>query len=321
MNVTFDGHGHSSGTNLRYTNTMLESDWNWDTFKYSQDLGGNNYYGVLNAQSSNEDNCYIVDDPHPGGNRQHVLRVRHKSGKGGPGAIWRGDILGNDGSGTYNGKVALGGGGYDEIYLAFDMYLPSSNGNSNGGDPCALQQKNFGLMTPGLLLATHGSEQAVVHGDTGYSMRLQMYSQQAYGGYHGNFSGSTTYYDANAVQVPNWYDTVDPTTNRDNSPNQYHFAQDVWHTVELHMVVNSADGSTGESGSDLYDGYSEAWVNGVLLQTRTNHQWRYVNTLKIDGVSLFDYYGGNISDPRNTFPIDTYTYYDNIRVSESQITL
>ena len=85
--------------------------------------------------------------------------------------------------------------------------------------------------------------------------------------------------------------------------------------------MNTADGDPAYNPAvDLADGVEEMWVDGVLMLQRTNVVWRKWDQLKVDGVWMSDFYGGNPDDPRNQPSQTQYKYYDNFVVSTEPIT-
>ncbi len=52
----------------------------------------------------------------------------------------------------------------------------------------------------------------------------------------------------------------------------------------------------------------------------SRRRFRTVNTMRIDGIFMYSYYGGNPSDPINQPSKTQVEYYDNFIVSTSPIT-
>ena len=83
---------------------------------------------------------------------------------------------------------------------------------------------------------------------------------------------------------------------------------------------------TKEGVSGLKDGLAEIWVTdpqrwvGARKVSSQLHRWRYTKTMKIDGLWMLNYYGGDASDPVNQPAREQYHYYDNFIVSTSPIT-
>jgi hypothetical protein len=122
-------------------------------------------------------------------------------------------------------------------------------------------------------------------------------------------------YDAERVQYDEFFDIVNPT----NSPAQttWHMPKGQWVRIEQRIKQNTATATEGVG--DKADGILQEWVNGKLAVDKRK-RFRTVNTMHIDGIYMYSYYGGKASDPINKPKQTQNEYYDNFIVSTSPIT-
>ena len=279
---------------VRYTAAQLESDFNWDALNYSQAAGGNNYYGVLNAQTSSVDNSYIVPDP--AGTRGNVLRITIAANTGGLFFQVRGDYTPQD-----------------EVWCSYDIYLPP-------GYIWPLQHKLPGLCAGAPNQVGHSGVPSVTdpwRGTTAFTFVMQAECNTGYGGTPTTGSALGAYrYDAEAVQRTDFL-----TANG----GQYIIGNGRWITIEQHWKRNTCDTDCTQSftGTDARDGTEEVYITdpqkGLAGTNKLDHAtlWAWCTQLKADGINFGIYYGGNPSDPLNTNHNLQYLYFDNIYVTSS----
>ena len=136
----------------------------------------------------------------------------------------------------------------------------------------------------------------------------------------GDGAMSIYYYDADATQRNDFWNTADSTS--EDVVGQYNQPRGYWITVEERIKMNTV---TKEGVSGLKDGLAEVWVTdpqrwaGARKVSSQPHRWRYTKTMKIDGLWMVNYYGGVASNPVNQPSQDQYHYYDNFVVSASPI--
>lgn len=78
-----------------------------------------------------------------------------------------------------------------------------------------------------------------------------------------------------------------------------------WYSVEQYLQLNTP----GEN-----DGIIRAWVDGRLVEEKTDWRWRDVDTLRIEEVWMNVYHGGT-----ETAPQDLVLYIDNVVVSHAYV--
>lgn len=78
-----------------------------------------------------------------------------------------------------------------------------------------------------------------------------------------------------------------------------------WYSVEQYVQLNTP----GEN-----DGIIRAWVDGRLVEEKTDWRWRDVDTLRIEEVWMNVYHGGT-----DTAPQDLVLYIDNVVVSHAYV--
>jgi len=235
----------------------------------------------------------VVRDPTGDPKRGNVMRVTHVAGKGGGGP-------------RFKGRLPV----KDEYYLSYEIFIPKSN-------ELMKQEKMPGLIYGSMLNASHAYQaKPVPEGVLAFLVRLQLLKPGTYQA-RGNANQLTTYiYDADRVQYNRWFNLIDPV----NSPNKstWSFPKGRWVKVELRVKQNTA--TSREGVGDRKDGILQAWIDGQLTVDRQDMRWRTVNTMHIDGLSMYNYYGGDPRNPENKPSRDQYTYFDNFIVSTSPIT-
>ncbi|HEB87282.1 MAG TPA: hypothetical protein ENI68_09760 [Gammaproteobacteria bacterium] len=250
----------------------------------------------------------LVNDPLNDGHGV-VLAVKRLAGQG-----WQGP-----GSGGMAFKADFPE--QEDIYLAYDMYIPSGNE--------LMKIMKF----PGLMF---GTGDMVGHPDfntypTPDSLQTFVFTPSSDGnGAWGRGDGALNlyYYDKERISGNEFFDRTDPTftvgENTSQGGDQYNQPKGYWITIEMRMKMNTV---TQEGVSGLRDGLSEIWItdpnlNGGVakLVSQRNHKWRVSNNIKIDGIGMSLSYGGNGDDPENQPSNDQYHYFDNFRVSTTPIT-
>ena len=240
------------------------------------------------VQGPNHNSVDIVTDPTNSG-RGKVLRTIHRKGFAGEslragGFRWRADMP-----------------PAEEYYFAYDYYVPA-----DWWQP--LQHKMPGMINGTLLEASHSAiENPTTENLVAFTALMQSHSQAAFGRGDRSLAGYT--YDKDRVQAYDWLNTVDPSSEAVSG--QYQIPRGQWITIEQHMKVNT---------NGQRNGFLKIYINGVLVSDQA-HRWRDASSTRlIDGVWMYSFYGGDLSDPRNKPPRDQYQYYDNFIVSDSPIT-
>ena len=234
---------------VRYTKEQLESDFQWDLLGYSASSGGNNYYGVLNAQTSSVDNSYIVPDP--AGTRGNVLRITIAANTGGLFFQVRGDYTAQD-----------------EVWCSYDIYFPP-------GYIWPLQHKLPGLCAGAPNRSWAFRSPSVTdpwRGTTAFTFVMQAECNTGYGGTPTTGSALGAYrYDAEAVQRTDFL-----TANG----GQYIIGNGRWITIEQHWKRNTCDTDCTQSftGTDARDGTEEVYITDPLAG--------YAGTLKLRPVNV-----------------------------------
>lgn len=82
-------------------------------------------------------------------------------------------------------------------------------------------------------------------------------------------------------------------------------AKNRWYAVEQYVQLNTL----GEN-----DGIIRAWVDGRLVEEKTDWRWRDVDTLRIEEVWMNVYHGGTATAPQ-----DLVLYIDNVVVSHAYV--
>ena len=243
----------------------------------------------------------IVSDP-AGEARGNVMRVKRIAGKGGNGT----------GSGGMSFRADFTP--QEEVYLAYDMYVAPDHEWTFG-------QKNPGLITGTMLQASHDyGVKPDPEGVIAFSARITSDNPNAWPA-RGDGAMSVYYYDADATQKNDFWNTIDPSLKE--IVGQYNQPRGYWITVEERIKMNTV---TEEGVSGLKDGLAEVWVtdpqrwDGARKVSSQPHRWRYTKTMKIDGLWMVNYYGGDGSNPVNQPAREQYHYYDNFIVSTSPIT-
>jgi hypothetical protein len=267
-----------------YTKTDAIQDFNADT----------------SSEAVNINNTDIVSDPSGDASRGNVMRVRHLANRGG-------------GNGGFRFKASFPAA--DEYYMAFDVFIP------NNYELVAVE-KLPGLMYGTLLDASHGSNDPTPEGVKAFSVMHQLLGARSYVALGGN-KFSSYVYDADIVQRDVIFDTVVPETDIISSANPAN-AQTIWKMpkgewVRIEQRVKQNTATSQKGVGVLKDGILQQWVNGKLM-VDSRRRFRTVNTMRIDGIYMYSYYGGKTSDPINQPSQTQYEYYDNFIVSKSPIT-
>ena len=234
----------------------------------------------------------VVRDPSGDPRRGNVLRITHLANRSGGGPRFKAQI-----------PVA------DEYFLAFDFFVPHDY-------EFVSAEKLPGLMFGTLLDASHGAGiKPVPEGIKAFSVMHQLLGPAPYPSR--GFSKFTSYvYDAERVQYDEFFDLVNPANSQ--AATTWQFPKGQWVRIEQRIRQNTA---TSEEGvGDKADGILQEWVDGQLAVDKRNKKWRTVNTMHIDGIYMYSFYGGNIRDPLNKPAKTQYSYYDNFTVSTSPIT-
>jgi hypothetical protein len=238
-------------------------------------------------------NVSIVSDPAGNTGRGKVMRVTHLANRGG-------------GSGGFRFKANFPAA--DEYYLAFDMYIPTNY-------EVVATEKLPGLMYGTLLDASHASgKRPVAEGVKAFSVMHQLMGRDAFAG-RGDAKLTSYVYDAKRVQYDEFFDLVNPKNSQAHTTWQMPKGQ--WVRIEQRIKQNTATSRKGVGVKA--DGILQQWVNGKLTVDKRKI-FRTVNTMHIDGIFMYNYYGGKASDPINQPSRTQYGYFDNFIVSRSPIT-
>ena len=81
--------------------------------------------------------------------------------------------------------------------------------------------------------------------------------------------------------------------------------QNRWYSVEQYVQLNTP----GEN-----DGIIRAWVDGRLVEEKTDWRWRDVDTLHIENIWMNVYHGGTA-----TAPSDLVLYIDNVVIAREYV--
>jgi len=230
----------------------------------------------FNANESTEGivltNVDVVNDPSGDPLRGKVMRISH---------------LGN--------KAGLNGGFYfkarfpaaDEYYLSFDVFIPDNY-------ELIAAEKMPGLMYGTLLEASHAYEVLPApEGVKAFSVMHQLLGAEPYSSL-GENKFSSYVYDADVVMRDIIFDTATPETNiatGSNPPNiqtLWRMPKGQWVRIEQRIKQNTATATDGVG--DLRDGIIQEWVNGQLM-VDARRRFRSVNTMHIDGIFMYSYYG------------------------------
>jgi hypothetical protein len=251
----------------------------------------------FNANESTEsvdlNNTSVVNDPSGDPSRGKVMQVTHLAGMGG-------------GNGGFRFKARFPAA--DEYYLAFDIFIPNNY-------ELISAEKLPGLMYGTLLDASHGSGvKPIPEGVKAFSVMHQLLGIEAYPG-RGEGKLTSYVYDADRVQYDEFFDVVNPA----NSPSAttWHLPKGQWVRIEQRIRQNTA--TSQEGVGDKADGILQEWINGKLAVDKRKH-FRTVDTMHIDGIYMYSYYGGKSTDPINKPNQTQNEYYDNFIVSTSPIT-
>jgi hypothetical protein len=173
-----------------------------------------------------------------------------------------------------------------------------------------------------LLDASHGSNEPNPEGVKAFSVLHQLLGPESYVALGGN-KFSSYVYDADIVQRDVIFDAVTPETdiisgsNPANAQTIWKMPKGQWVRIEQRIRQNTATSQKGVGVKK--DGILQQWVNGKLM-VDSRRRFRTVNTMRIDGIYMYSYYGGKAGDPINQPSQTQYEYYDNFIVSKSPIT-
>ena len=273
-----------------YAQANIISDFNIGANGYNDYVAGA-AYGSLD----------IVSDP-AGSGRGNVMRVRHNANTAGNGE--------NSGGMSFRADFEK----KDDVYLAYDMYLPQDH-------EWTKIVKHPGLITGTMLQASHAAGVApVVDGNNAFSSLVSSDSPPAWPS-RGYGALSAYYYDAEAVQRNQFLNKLDPSSKAADS--QYNQPKGRWVTIEMRVKMNTV---TEERVSGLKDGLLEIWVTdpqswaGVRKVSSKTHRWRTSSLLGVDGLWMLNFYGGKVGSSENRPSKDNFHFYDNFVVSSSPIT-
>ncbi len=304
-----------------YKEADLRADFNVNVNGYNDTVHGPDY-----------NSTFIANDPVASG-RGRVLEITRTAGRGGMGAA--------AGGASFRADFPAA----DEYYFAYDTFV---HNKATGGYDFwyPLQEKQPSLITGTKLQSSHpgdnpsGDESGLLAFNAGIQFMSGAYSGRGTGGFDGY--GVTTplfhnvYTTCGNPGVPMLFWDIDDPTNGNpshlcsdngNPGGTYYLPSGSWITVEVRVKLNTADATPSYNpGTDLQDGLMEVWVSDASKRYSSkkvfsrNMRWRVVNTVHIDGIFFYDYYGGNVSLPENRPPHDQSRYYDNFVVSTKPIT-
>jgi len=279
-----------------YSETMVREDWNVNDLGYESTnpfvVGPDRYQTV------------IVEDPADFGAHGNVLRITHPAFNGGIGASWRADF----GEGTpYTND------GDTKVYFAYDVFIDA---NHDWVEHCKMP----GLMTGTRLEASHNwQEVPTPESVLAFNVRFKTTSLPAFPA-RGDGACCLYYYNASEVRADKYFDPISPSL--EVAANQYTQPKARWITVEIMVDLGtptpSASGADGEMKAWVVD--PSQWTGAKLVANYTGQWFRSVNTMNIDGIWFYDYYGGDPSSPTNEADHEQYNYYDNFIVSTDPIT-
>jgi hypothetical protein len=213
----------------------------------------------------------------------------------------------------------------DEVWLYYETWLPSW--------PYVewfypLQHKMLGLINGTLLEAGH-DENPPIPGGPGMNSREQMHGQ---GFPVQGTDGAMAMKAITADSYLKYYWWVKKEASALDSSllssiwgvptdDIWRHPRGRWIGREIRVKNNSAtdvwDGEYTVKLVDPQDGYNE-----TIVRNDTGLYWTNLpGTYKWDGVYMYNYVGGDASDPRNIFPQEQAIYYDNIIVSAAAILL
>jgi hypothetical protein len=250
----------------------------------------------FNADGSGEaislDQTEVVPDPGGSSARGNVLRITHLWNRSGGGPRFKAQLP-----------------AADEYYLAFDFFVPSDY-------ELVAAEKLPGLMYGTLLDASHGPGiRPVPEGVKAFSALHQLLGKEPYP--KRGASKLTSYvYDAERVQYDEFFDLVNPSNSE--VATTWQFPKGRWVRIEQRIRQNTATSVDGVG--DYADGILQEWVDGQLAVDKRNKRWRTVNTMHIDGIYMYSFYGGDTRDPANKAPKTQCSFYDNFTVSTLPIT-
>ncbi|NOY17414.1 MAG: choice-of-anchor D domain-containing protein [Gammaproteobacteria bacterium] len=243
----------------------------------------------------------IVSDPSSNPSRGKVMRVTHRANR-----------AGSEGGFRFKARFPPA----DEYYMAFDIFIPDNY-------ELIAAEKMPGLMYGTLLDASHAYEVLPTpEGVKAFSVMHQLLGAEPYSGL-GENKFSSYVYDADVVMRDIIFDTATPETNVTSGSNPpdaqtlWRMPKGQWVRIEQRVKQNTATSTDGVG--DLRDGIIQEWVNGQLM-VDSRRRFRSVNTMRIDGIFMYSYYGGDPTDAINRPAQTQFEYYDNFIVSTSRIT-
>jgi hypothetical protein len=221
-----------------------------------------------------------------------VLRVTHRSNRSGGGPRFKAQLP-----------------PADEYYFAFDFFVPADY-------EFVAAEKLPGLMYGTLLEASHASKvKPIPEGEKAFSVMHQLLGPGPYPN-RGNSKLTSYVYDAERVQYDEFFDLVNPADSKVETT--WQVPKGRWIRIEQRVRQNTATPVAGEG--DLADGVLQEWVDGQLAVDKRDKRWRTVNTMHIDGIYMYSFYGGNVNSPLNKATRRQYSYFDNFVVSTLPIT-
>jgi hypothetical protein len=147
----------------------------------------------------------------------------------------------------------------------------------------------------------------VAEGVKAFSVMHQLLGAEVYPN-RGDGKFTSYVYDADRVQYDEFFDMVNPSNS--SAGTNWHIPKGQWVRIEQRVKQNTPG---------KVDGILQEWVNGKLVVDKRK-RFRTVNTMHIDGIYMYSFYGGNVSDPINKASKTQDEYYDNFIVSTSPIT-
>lgn len=233
------------------------------------------YYNTGNSSGVDSGTVQIVEDPEPGGTHGRCLRVQYEGGQinfgGVSGAQWRTSL----------------GGTYDELFLAYDIYVPT--GHSWGGT-------SIGGKLPGLMggpkFYTGGKS---LDGTDGWSGRLLWKVDGEVAAY---------LYVANKPGDFGWKRRWD-----DGAHGQVKLREG-WNRLEVRHVMNTIGRANG---------VMQGWLNGELALDVSDIEYRRAGgeSTGVDTLLFSTFYGGGNLDFAP--PSDQFLYFDNFVVDTAPI--
>jgi len=250
-------------------------------------------FGWLNANTANEGNATLVDDPN-GSGRGTVLKIDFYEGnyaknKTAPGYIPHVTGL---------SAAIWAHAGKDELYFSYDIYVPSTfvynftmkNTRMQGGD---FQANNDHV-------ANGGKYCECGMGFEGENPLSTAFREEYGCSQRTTIDGELSVYQYYATDFQHFTPTGIPYT------------KGAWNTIEMYVKINTPHTAS--------NGEFKVWKNGSLIVSRDNRQWRNSvdPTMQWDKVSLLFYEGG--AKACWAAPQNQSLYVDNLIISENRIT-